>query len=76
MLRTSYGTNLGSRFSALALPLLLTVLGVMAGCDKDNNQAERRYCDNGGCYACVGDKCYPVPGDPAKPDPDPIPGQS
>lgn len=84
MLGTSYGTTfasssrMGSRFggriSALVLPLLLAVLGVTAGCDKDNNQTERRYCDSGGCYACIGDKCYPVPGDPAKPDP--VPGNN
>ena len=76
MLRTSYATTPSSRvqgrFAALLLPLFLSVMGVMSGCDKDNNQAERRYCDAGGCYACVGDKCYPVPGDPAKPDP--VPG--
>ena len=72
MPRTSSAPISGARLTTLVLPLLLTVLGVMAGCDNGNNQTERRYCDSGGCYACVGDKCYPVPGDPAKPDP--VPG--
>lgn len=74
MLRTSYAPNLRSRFSRIAkpmLPLLFAALGVLAGCDNGNGQAERRYCDSSGCYGCVGDKCYPVPGDPAKPDPGP-----
>ena len=79
MLRTSYATiSLGSRLSPVVsqlakplLPLLLAVMGVLSGCDNGNSLTERRYCDNGGCYACVGDKCYPVPGDPAKPDPGP-----
>lgn len=77
MLRTSYATSLRSRFSQLTrpllLPLLVAALGVVAGCDNGNNQTERRYCDTSGCYGCIGDKCYPVPGDPAKPDP--VPGQ-
>lgn len=58
-----------TRFALLAVPFLAAVLGGFAGCDKDSAQPERRYCDNGGCYACKGESCYPVPGDPAKPVP-------
>jgi hypothetical protein len=72
-----------SRLSSIAMPwalpalLSLLGLGVLAGCDdkNDNNLSERRYCDSSGCYACTSDnRCYPVPGDPAKPDPIPNPG--
>ncbi|MCS6915632.1 MAG: hypothetical protein RMK29_00010 [Myxococcales bacterium] len=53
--------------------LLPAVLGLLllaagpSGCNKE--EQERRYCDSLGCYACVGDRCYPVPGDPVRPDP-------
>jgi hypothetical protein len=68
MPRTSYTPV--SLFSRLAMPLLFAV-GLISACDKGNDQAERRYCDQSGCYACTGGSCYPVPGDPAKPDPGP-----
>jgi hypothetical protein len=58
----------------LVLPFVLTVLGlgVLSGCDKGNGPSERRYCDQSGCYACLSDNnCYPVPGDPSMPAPNP-----
>lgn len=55
--------------SRLATPLLLAVLGLFSACDKDGDQKNtRRYCDTTGCFECVSDRCYPVPGEPAKPD--------
>ena len=55
--------------SRLATPLLLAVLGLFSACDKDADQKNtRRYCDTTGCFECVSDRCYPVPGEPAKPD--------
>ena len=64
-----------SRLFNFAAPVLLAALGLLSACDKNNEQTERRYCDQSGCFACTGDSCYPVPGDPAKPvDPGPGPG--
>lgn len=69
MPRTSRPTRPSRLVSRFATPLLLAVLGLFSACDKDNDQqVTRRYCDSGGCFECVSDRCYPVPGDPAKPD--------
>ena len=68
-------TTLRSRLSQLGkfvAPMLLLLASGVSGCDKHHEEAERRYCDQSGCFACVGDRCYPVAGDPAKPTPDPV----
>lgn len=67
MLRTAISRAGNSRLSSIVMPLVLGLLSALPGCDKDPAQAERRYCDQSGCYACVGENCYPVPGDATKP---------
>lgn len=55
----------------LRLGALVAGLGALLGlsaCQKDDT-VTRKYCDNTGCFECQGDRCYPAPGDPAKPDP-------
>jgi hypothetical protein len=71
MARKSCVEFLRSCFAVAALPLLCAALASLSACDKGNDQTiVRRYCDQSGCYACTNDNsCYPVPGDPAKPDP-------
>lgn len=54
------------KFRPAAVSALVGMLLAIGACHDDKNQTERRYCDNSGCYTCVGDKCYPVPGNPAK----------
>ena len=73
MLRTAISRAGTSRLSSMVMPLVVALLSALPGCDKEPGQAERRYCDQSGCYACVGENCYPVPGDPTKPT-DPPPG--
>ncbi len=63
MLRTAISRAGTSRLSSMVMPLVVALLSAMPGCDKDPAQAERRYCDQSGCFACVGENCYPVPGD-------------
>lgn len=46
------------------LGILLFVAG-MTACNKEDEK--RRYCDQSGCFECVGERCYPVPGDPTLP---------
>src|SRR3569832_236522 len=69
MARNSFAQFIRSRLAVVALPLIMAALASLAACDKNNDQPDRRYCDQSGCFACNGDRCYPVPGDPAKPDP-------
>jgi hypothetical protein len=48
------------------------VIVSLSGCDKPTDQPTRRYCDQSGCYECSSSdtsRCYPVAGDPVKPDP-------
>ena len=72
MLRTAISRAGTSRLSTVVVPFALALLSALPGCEKDPEQAERRYCDQSGCYACLGENCYPVPGDPTKPaDPPP-----
>lgn len=69
MARNSSAQFIRSRLAVVALPLIMAAFASLAACDKNNDQPDRRYCDQSGCFACNGDRCYPVPGDPAKPDP-------
>ena len=69
MARKSYSFVVRARMALLAVPALCAVLGGLSGCDKSTEEAERRYCDQSGCFACRGDRCYPVAGDPVKPTP-------
>ncbi len=69
MIRKSCAKFLRSRLVMLVLPVLWVALAGLPACDKNSDQPERRYCDSTGCYACNGDKCYPVAGEPSKPDP-------
>jgi len=71
MFRTAISRNRKNRWTVAFLPLVAVWFSAMAGCDKDPGQAERRYCDQSGCYACIGENCYPVPGDATKPPTDP-----
>ena len=67
MLRTAISRAGTSRLSSMVMPLVVALLSALPGCDKEPGQAERRYCDQSGCYACVAENCYPVPGDATKP---------
>jgi hypothetical protein len=71
MARTRVAQFFLSRLAVVALPMLCAAIMSLSACDKNNPQPDRRWCDQSGCYACMGDSCYPVPGDPAKPPPIP-----
>lgn len=66
---------LRSRLAIAALPLFCAAFVSLSGCDKPTDKPTRRYCDQSGCYECSDsstNSCYPVAGEPVKPDPGPI----
>jgi hypothetical protein len=75
MARMSCVQFLRSRLAIAALPLFCAAFVSLSGCDKPTDQPTRRYCDQSGCYECSSSdtsRCYPVAGEPVKPEPGPV----